>query len=138
MSRKFDAKTWLLSLYLGMAPVYWLPGLSAGVVDLGKISLFAVAMGIVFFRVIAVGKIHLPKGLWGPMGFWALIVLSTAGLFQAKDTSSLVAFVVDVLSGALFLWCFFNLRQQGADLLLMIFRRSVIIISLFAAMTVVK
>ena len=135
MFRKFDAKTWLLSLYLGTAPVYWLPNMSASAVDMGKISLFVVAIGMVFFPVIATGKIHLPKGLWGPMGFWALIVLSTAGLLQAKDTSSLVGFVVDIVTGALFLWCFFNLRRQGVDFLL-IFRRSVVIISLFAALTV--
>ena len=44
---------------------------------------------------------------------------------------------MDIAFGALFLWCFFNLRWQDVDLLL-IFRRSVVIISLFAALTVVN
>ena len=128
MSRKFGVKIWLLSLYLGTAPVYWLPGFTSSTVALGKISLFVAAIGMVFFPVIATGKINLPKGLWGPVGFGALIVLSMPGLAQARDVSSMTAFVVDILSGAVFLWCLFYLRQQGVDLLL-IFRRSVIIIT---------
>ena len=137
MSREFNAQSWLLSLYLGTAPVYWLPGLSASAVALGKISLFLLAIGMVYFRVIAAGKIHLPKGLWGPVGIWTLIMLSTPGLYQAKDVSSMIAFIVDIVSGAMFLWCFFNLTLQGAGLLL-IFRRSMIIITFFAALTVVN
>ena len=49
----------------------------------------------------------------------------------------MIAFVVDVASGAVFLWCFFNLTRQGIDLLL-IFRRSVLIITFFAAFTLVN
>ncbi len=136
MARKFALESWCLSLYLGTAPVYWLPGVPQSVVNATKIILLVVPVGMMLLRIMAGGKIYLPKEPWGPMGFLALIVLSATGLVQATETSVANAFVVDIMMGAGFMWCFFNLTRQGADVAL-IFCRAVVIISFLAAFPVV-
>lgn len=136
MARQFALESWCLSLYLGTAPVYWLPGVPQSVVNATKIILFVVPVGMMFPRAMVGGKIYLPKEPWGPMGFLALIVLSATGLIQATETSVANAFVVDIMTGVGCMWCFFNLTRQGADVGL-IFFRAVVIISFFSIFPVV-
>lgn len=136
MARKFALESWCLSLYLGTAPVYWLPGVPQSVVNATKIILFVVPIGMMLLRVMAGGKIYLPKEPWGPMGFVALMVLSATGLVQATEMSVANAFVVNIMAGAGFMWCFFNLTRQGADVGL-IFLRAVVIISFLSLFPVV-
>ena len=136
MARKFALESWCLSLYLGTAPIYWLPGVPQSVVNATKTILFVLPLGMMFLRVMARGKIYLPKEPWGPIGFLALIVLSTTGLVQATKTSLANVFVVNIMAGAGYMWCFFNLTRQGADVGL-IFFRAVVIISFFSTFPVV-
>ena len=135
MARRFALESWCLSLYLGTAPVYWLPVVPISAINQAKITLFAVALGMVFLRLMARGKIYLPRGLWGPMGFIVLSLLSIPGIVQARDGPSGIALVTDIWVSAIIIWCFFNLARLGCDLRT-IFVRSLAIISLFSMLTI--
>lgn len=124
-----------MSLYLGVAPVYWLPGINPDLLRSLKIGLFVVAVGSVFLHGRTVHGV-VPRGLLGPMGFLILVVLSVPGLAQAVDRWSAVALVMDIGFGALFLWCFFNTRWRGDIDPALVLARSAAIISVFAAVTV--
>ena len=137
MPRKFTAESWFFSLYLGVAPVFWLPGVSPSVVGLLKATLVVAAVGVLFFRMATTGLVLLPRGLMGPAGFVMLLLLSVPGLVQAREPFVAIKFVVDIGICATFLWCFYNLARQGGTIR-MIFVRSLTIITLFAAITVVS
>ena len=135
MRCKFNLRSWLLSTYLGIAPVYWLPGVSPELLRTVKVGLFVIAVGSVFLHGFAVRGV-VPKGLLGPLGFLALLLFSVPGLIQAVDVSSRVGLVMDVGFGAIFLWCFFNITQRRDIDPNQVLGRSLAIISFFAALTV--
>ena len=126
-----------MSLYLGVAPVYWLPGMSPDLLRSMKIGLFILAVGFVFLHGQTVRGV-VPRGLWGPVGFIALIFFSVPGLVQAVDLSSRVEFVMDVGFGAVFLWCFFNAQWRGDIDAGVVLGRSLAVISIFIACTIVN
>ena len=135
MVRGFGLQSWCLSIYLGMAPVYWLPGMPSVVVDSCKTILFIIAIGLFVFSALSENKLYVPRVLWGPVGFLGLIALSIPGIVQADDVFRAVHFVIKFVSGALFLWCFFTLALRDADIGL-IFHRAAVIVALFAMLTV--
>ena len=137
MPRKFTAESWLFSLYLGVAPVFWLPGVSPSVVGLLKATLVVVAVGVLFSRMATTGLVLLPRGLMGPVGFVMLLLLSLPGLVQAREPFVVIKFVVDIGICVVFLWCFYNLARQGGTTRMLLVR-SLTIITLFAAITVVS
>lgn len=138
MPRKFTVESWLFSLYLGVAPVYWLPGVSPAVVGLLKATLVGAGVGMLFSRMATTGLVLLPRGLMGPVGFVTLILLSLPGLVQAREPFVAIKFVVDIGFCVIFLWCFYNLARQGGGMIRMIFVQSLTSITLFAATTVVS
>ena len=129
------AKSWLLALYLGTAPVQWLPGVDDAWVSRGKVVLFAVAVGAVLFGT-PWARLRLPGGLAGPLGFAALIAFAVPGLAQSSLMLS-AGYVEDVVSGAVMLWCFYNVARlddvAGKDIL----DRSAMILAAFAAVALV-
>ena len=135
MKRKFTFESLCLSIYLGTASVYWLPGVSLSAVDGVKKAVFLIGVGLLLFRLMAENKFYIPRGLWGLMGFLGLIILSIPGLVQSTGVIIVFRSVLDIMVGATFLWCFFNLTLHGADIGL-IFHRTAIIISSFSAFTV--
>ena len=92
------AKSWLLALYLGTAPVQWLPGVDYEWVARGKVLLFIVAVGLVFATTPPT-RLRVPGGLGGPLGFLALAALAVPGLAQSSLVLS-AGYVGDVVSGA--------------------------------------
>ena len=132
---KFNLRSWLLSLYLGIAPVYWLPGVNPELLRAIKVGLFVLAVGSVFLHGLAVRGV-VPRGLLGPMGFLVLLLFSTPGLIQAVDVSSMVELVMDIGFGAVFLWCFFNTGWRDDVDPSRVLARSLLILSVFAALTV--
>ena len=125
---------WLLSLYLGTAPVYWLPGVSLQAVVTGKALLACLSVFAVLVEAIFRNQIRLPTGLLGPPGFLILILLSTPAMLQAKETSMSLAFLFDIVLGVGVLWCFAILAREGADLP-RLFLRSLYIIAAAASIT---
>ena len=105
--------SWLLTLYLGVALVYWLPDVSVALVSTVKTALFLAALGAAFGYVLQRGVL-LPDGLWGPVGCLALAALATPGVVQSELTLVLKR-GVDFAPGIAFAWCFFNLTRLQVD-----------------------
>ena len=137
MPRKFTVESWLLSLYLGVAFVYWLPDVNPAVVWLLKAVLVGSAILGLFSRIAMTGLILLPRGLMGPVGFVTLLLLSIPGLVQAREPFLAIKFVVDVGICAVFLWGFYNMARQGSDIKVVLVR-ALIMISLVATLMVLS
>ena len=127
---------WLLSLYLGLAPVYVLPGIEYEHLRLAKGLLLAAALALTLLPPLLAGRLRLPGGLLGPLGFLGLLLLSVPGMAQARELSLVWMFLLDIGLGAAFLWCFFWLGRQGEDVYLILLR-GLVIVAAFAAAAVV-
>ena len=123
-------KSWLLALYLGTAPVQWLPGVDYEWVAPAKIVLFVLAVGAVFLGTLP-SRLQLPRGLAGPLGFAALAMLSIPGLAQSNLGPS-VGYLADVVYGATMLWCFYNVARLDDAAAKKTFERSAVIVAAFA------
>ena len=126
MSPLSRIQSWLLILYLGTAPVRWLPGVDFDLITRGKVILFVVAVGSVFVGTYP-GRLRFPAGLAGPLGFAAIATLSIPGLIQSQETEAL-AYLADLASGATMLWCFYNVvRVAGIDETVVLERSAVLV-----------
>lgn len=125
---------WLLSVYLGTAPIYWLPGVSLQAVAAAKALLASLAVLAVLVEAIFRNQLRLPTGLLGPPGLLILVLLSTPAILQAETLSKSLAFLFDLTLGIGFLWCFAILAREGADLP-KLFVRSLFIIAAAALFT---
>ena len=123
-------KSWLLALYLGTAPVQWLPGVDYEWVAPAKIVLFVLAVGAVFLGTLP-SRLQLPRGLAGPLGFAALAMLSIPGLAQSSLALS-VGYLADIVYGATMLWCFYNVARLDDAAAKRTLARSAVIIAAFA------
>ena len=126
------AKSWLLTLYLGTAPVQWLPGVDYEWVARGKVFLFVVAVGMVFVAMPPT-RFRLPGGLAGPLGFAALAALAVPGLAQSSLVQS-AGYLMDVVSGAAVLWCFYNVARLDPAAARTVVDRSAIIVAAFGVL----
>lgn len=129
--------TWLLSLYLGLAPVYHLPGIGNGYLRLFKVALAVAAVAVVLVPPLLSGKLRLPAWALGVPGFLALIFLSTPGVVQAPEVSLNVMFAMDIGFAAGFMWCFFWLARQGENVSV-IFTNALVIILPLATVALVN
>ena len=125
-----QAKGWLLTLYLGTAPVIWLPGLPVDLVAKTKVVLFVLAVGAIFLA-IPPSRLRLPEGVAGPYGFAGLAVLSLPGFLQS-DRHLVVGYLADIVYGATMLWCFYNVVRLGDTDAKRILERSAVIVAGFA------
>ncbi len=133
------ASSWLLSLYLGLAPIYWLPGIDLLWWRGAKLGLFGLAVGSVFAAMLVNARntgFRLPRGLSGPLGFAALIAAAVPGLLQTSELVRVAMFLMDVAYGALFLWCFYNVARADEREAHRILVRSVLLIAGFVAVAV--
>ncbi len=105
----------LLGLYLGLSPIYAVLGYGEG--ELRLIKWLAVISGVSLILLPAAvrGRLTLPGGLWSPLGFAGLLLLSIPGIVQATDIRAVAQFLSDIAYGAAFLWCFFWLAREGWD-----------------------
>lgn len=129
------AASWLLTLYLGTAPVQWLPGVHYEWLAPFKVLLFVVAVGMVFVGTSRT-RLRLPGGLAGPLGFAALAALAVPGLAQSSLVLS-AGYIVDVVSGAAMLWCFYNVARLDPDAAKIIVDRSAMILAAFGVLALV-
>ncbi len=125
--------SWLLSLYLGLAPIHQLPGIGDEYLRLFKTALAVAAVMAVLGPPLLSGQLRLPAWTLGALGFLALIFLSLPGLLQAREPSLAVGFVLDIGYAAGFMWCFFWLARQGENVNAILLRALLIITALAAA-----
>ena len=130
LSVNLHRNTWLLSLYLGLAPVYHLIG--DKYLPLFKAALAVAAVAVVLIPPLLSGKLRLPAWALGPPGFLALILLSAPGVVQAPEVFLNVMFVMDIGYAAGLMWCFFWLARQGENISVILTRALVIILPLAA------
>ena len=129
------AKSWLLALYLGTAPVQWLPGVDYEWVVRGKVLLFIVAVGFVFAATVP-ARLRVPGGLAGPLGFLALAALAVPGLAQSSLMLS-AGYVGDVVSGAVMLWCLYNVARLDPVAARFVVDRSAMVMGAFGILALV-
>lgn len=129
------AKSWLLTLYLGTAPVQWLPGVDYEWMARAKVLLFVAAVGMVFIMTSAT-RLRLPDGLAGPLSFLALAALAVPGLAQSSLVLS-AGYVGDVISGAAMLWCFYNIARLDPIAARFIVGRSAMILGVLGVIALV-
>ena len=141
-AREKGIDVWLLSVYLGLAPVYWLPIPLIGGADnrfpllIVKFLIIAGGVGIALASDWMRSRFRFPGLLLGPLGFALLFVLSLPGVIQSASARTSIQFVLDVIFAALFLWCFFNLTRRGPSVFA-VFKRAFIILTALAAVAAV-
>lgn len=141
-AREKGIDVWLLSVYLGLAPVYWLPIPLIGGEDnrfpllLVKFLVIAGGVGIALASDWMRSRFRFPGLLLGPLGFALLFALSLPGVIQSASARTSIQFVLDVVFAALFLWCFFNLTRRGPSVFA-VFKRAFIILTVLAAVAAV-
>lgn len=113
---------WLLSIYLGLAPVYQMPGVGDDLLRLVKGALLAGGLAIVLLPPLLERRLRLPGGWLGPVAFLSLYALSTPGLVQARETALVLTFLKDLALTAVFFWCFFHLARTGENVRLILIR----------------
>lgn len=142
-ARERGIDLWLLSIYLGLAPVYWLPIPVLGGEDNRVPLLIVKVLLIAGGALIAMGsdwtnsRFRFPGVLLGPLGFALVFVLSLPGVVQAASALVAVQFALDIVFAALFMWCFFNITLRGPGVFIVFKRAFVILIALAAAAAVV-
>lgn len=128
------ATHWLLSLYLGVAPIYWLPDIELLWWRGAKIGLFGLAIGSVLLVALTKNRLRLPGGLAGPLGFAALVTASLPGLVQTPVLVRTAMFLMDVAYGAVFLWCFYNVARYDQGAAQRVLMRGVLLMAGFVAL----
>lgn len=106
---------WLIALFVVLAPVFWLPGISEGVVRSLKLALLVPAAGLVLGTALAGRGRFFPGGVLGPVGFGLLAVLWIPGLTEAASPSDVDAldFLVDLGIHCVVLWCFYCIAKDS-------------------------
>ena len=128
---------WLLSVYLGLAPVSQLPGVGDDLLRLVKGALLAGGLAIVLLPPLLERRLRLPGGWLGPVAFLGLFALSTPGLVQARESAMVFTFLKDLALTAAFFWCFFRLAREGEDVRI-IFTRAIGIMAALAAVALAE
>ncbi len=128
---------WLLSLFLALGPVHWLPGISRDFLRTLEWAIFVVALGLVFGAELTRGRLPFPKGLLGPLGFTGFLILWIPGFLQATGPLQVVYFISKVCISALFFWCFFCI-SRSSDVVATIFRRAFILIWVLACVHLIN
>ena len=119
---------WLLSLFLALGPVYWLPGISMKALQRFDWAILLAALALVFGTELMKGRRPFPTGLLGPLGFGGILLLWLPGLYQASDSFRVIVFVYELGGSGAFFWCFYCIARDGGDVRA-IFQRAFIIIA---------
>ena len=136
-AREKGVDLWMLSIYLGLAPVYWLPIPLIGGNDnrfpllIVKTLLIAGGVAIAMSNDWMNSRFRFPGVLLGPLGFILIFALSLPGVFQAESVGESVRFALDIVFAALFMWCFFNITRRGPAVFI-VFKRAFVILTALA------
>ena len=131
-----DLTSALVALYLGLAPIYWLPSVDPMLVRAAKGAVLVSSFAVWFMGRRPSG-VRLPRGLFGPAGFTAVALLAIPGMYQAQEFSLTIDLLVDVALSAMFVWLLFSMEMTGHDTL-PVFVRGMTLISAFAALPAVS
>ena len=122
-------------LYLALAPVFWLPSVAPGNLNLFKLFLIGAAVIIVLVIATSRGKFRLPPGLLGPIGFLVLMLVSAGGFIQAESSLELILRTKDYALAFITISTFFTIALLGFNAH-KIFVASAVLISSFCLLAV--
>ena len=122
----------VLSLYLGLSPVYSISGVAGAELRLFKSAVIVAGVALVMIPPLIQRRLWLPTGALGPLAFLGLVILSVPGMVQSGDEALAFTFVADIAYGAVFAWCFFHLAREGLDVNIMLVRALVLLAALAA------
>lgn len=122
---------YLLALYIGTAPVYWVPGLSPSTVQLLKLLLVSSGCLIIWYDAIQENHHLFPKGLVGPLGLFLVILSSFTGIIRAESVGAIVRFLVDFSLGFILLWTLYIFTSSGGSVVRLL-RNATLLILLLA------
>lgn len=126
--------SWLLSAYLGSSAAYWLPGLDREVLDTLKVAACVAAVGLVVPPAALERRLRMPRRIFRPRAFAAILLLTAPGLVRASDRMDIAQFVLDIGAGVVFLWCFFDLARRGFDFRPLL-RRAALVVGALSAVS---
>ncbi len=106
--------TMLFTLYLGLSPVTWWPGISPGLMDALKFSLIGISVTLIWVSAGLSGGFQFPRSWLGPIGFVLVLFASAAGIAQAPVHESLLR-IKDFTLSFVMLWTFFMYSRLGRD-----------------------
>jgi hypothetical protein len=104
----------ILSIYLGLAPVYWLPGMSVSLLELLKFALIGTGVILILTNALMSRRSGLPRGLLGVAGFILLVLSASFAFLQAEPPMALRGFV-DIVLGFVVLWTFYIFARAGGN-----------------------
>lgn len=93
----------MLGIYLGVAPVYWFPGLTQANIIICKYLIILAGIVLTWSSSIKMQKTVIPKGMAGPIGFVILILSCWSGFFQS-ELDTIYNKIIDFLMGYLLIW----------------------------------
>ena len=122
---------WLLTLYLGTAPVYWLPGISVGGMQVFKFLLVVSACGVVWYEAIQRDHALFPRGLAGLAGAYLVMISLFFGVFRAASMGEIISALKDFTLCFVFLWTLYIFCTRGGNVA-RVFRNAALLIVLFS------
>ncbi len=129
--------SWLLSLFLALGPVYWLPDISMAALRKVEWSIFLAASCLVLGRVLLKRRRPFPAGLLGPLGFAGVLVLWIPGFVQASEQPfKVIEFVIKLGISSAFFWCFFCVARDAGDVRV-IFQRAFVMLAALSSVVLV-
>lgn len=99
-----------LALYLGIAPIYWLPGVPLEALRLVKWLLISFSTVLVWLLAMSSGVLSVPRGPLGPAAMAILVAACYPGMMQSEYTAA-VSRMADLLLGIIVIWTVFNLLR---------------------------
>lgn len=128
---------WLLSLFLALGPVYWLPGISMEALQRFDWGILLVSLALVLGTEMLKGRRPFPAGWLGPLGFGGILLLWLPGLAQASEPFRVIAFVYELGGSCALFWCFYCIARDGGDVRA-IFQRAFVIIAILAGIALFR
>jgi len=122
---------WLLTAYLGTAPVYWLPGLPMDSMQLTKLALIAGACGVIWYEAVQRDHRLFPPGLVGMTGFYLVLLTSFTGVVRSVSMGEAIGVVENLGQSFLFLWTLYIFYTRGGNVV-RVFRRAAVMIVLLS------
>ena len=128
---------WLLSLFLALGPVYWLPGISMRALQRFDWGILLMSLALALGTEMLKGRRPFPTGWLGPLGFGGILLLWLPGLAQASEPFRVIAFVYELGGSCALFWCFYCIARDGGDVRA-IFQRAFVIIAALAGIALFR
>ncbi|CAM2066572.1 O-antigen ligase family protein [Sulfidibacter corallicola] len=127
--------SWIFSIYLGTAPVFWFGNFAPGHVYLFKFMLVTVGVLIVVVHTsVRFKNFFLIGGLLGPLGMMLFMISAIPGVVQGTADSGM-RWLLDSALPFVFVWTFYNLGRSRHDCI-QIFWRGACIITILSFITI--